>query len=521
MCNFVIQPNISTSDATLTRGGADKFITVRLNKSFPVSWNGFPIEFDIIGIVRPSPIRIENVQHDAVLIFVSVDRRSRLLVPLVGSGSPGKQGEFVNKLTRNLMGIMTPDPNTNTFPIVPVSTGSDWSLTQLIPVVDIGGQPMVRDGYFIWSERGFTYVMMETPVGISTTDMSLLQMLPAETSNIRTPSFFMYRPGNPNCKTPVLTPIPQTRPEPPSVDFIGLVIGVVGAIAFLLAIYYALQWATSSKGDIFKNFGESLGGKIGIKKKVQGDLEFSVENPMLKAVKKQSPIVEDIRDASPVIPDVKDKDLFPAIKDVPIDKSGLFQMEKTPSNRVLFTNPAFQKTRPPPPGRPTSGQESAANRRKLIDDLKKAKGVYHPTEQEMRDAAGVGPIRDIERAKEAKGVLPPPLPPAYTPEQKEAIKENEDLDKAMKEKLERLKRETGILSPPTPPTPPPRPVDARRTKRRNIVSSDRELTDTAVKRRNIVSSDRDLRTRRNRDLAITDLSLRRLEEARKTDTRAR
>lgn len=71
---------------------------------FKIELNGKPHTISVMTLMHPSPIRMENVQHDAMLTLGDPGEKNNdglvVLVPLQGSLMAGASGEFMNKVTR-------------------------------------------------------------------------------------------------------------------------------------------------------------------------------------------------------------------------------------------------------------------------------------------------------------------------------------------------------------------------------------------------------------------------------------
>jgi hypothetical protein len=189
---------------------------------FEVEFNSKPHKINVLTLMHPSPIRVENVQHDAMLTLGDPGEGNNdglvILVPLVGSLTAGASGAFIAKIARYMSGILTPNPATGQYESIDIPTGSDWKLSSIFPgAPGEGGKTFVKSpGYYVWSgqppldlklirtdvkrdrifgiwERGNTdnyawsetgnpgirYVMLSQPVQVNSMDLQTILMLPS------------------------------------------------------------------------------------------------------------------------------------------------------------------------------------------------------------------------------------------------------------------------------------------------------------------------------------------------------
>jgi hypothetical protein len=189
---------------------------------FEIEFNSKPHKINVLTLMHPSPIRVENIQHDAMLTLGDPGEGNNdglvVLVPLVGSLTAGASGAFIGKITRFMSGILNPNPATGQYESIDVPTGSDWKLSSIFPgAPGEGGKTYVKSpGYYVWSgqppldlkltrtdvnrdrifgiwERGNTdnyawsetgnpgirYVMLSQPVQVSSMDLQTIMMLPS------------------------------------------------------------------------------------------------------------------------------------------------------------------------------------------------------------------------------------------------------------------------------------------------------------------------------------------------------
>ena len=138
---------------------------------FHVKFNGEDITVSTMTLFHPSPIRVNNIQHDAVLTLGDIGSDAKvLMIPLAGSIRPGTKGKFISKLTSFIPGILQPHPATGLYPRIEVPTGSDWNLSMLFPGSPQGGETIVDSGYYVWYTappvEKYLKETLQTPVNV-------------------------------------------------------------------------------------------------------------------------------------------------------------------------------------------------------------------------------------------------------------------------------------------------------------------------------------------------------------------
>jgi hypothetical protein len=175
------------------------------------------------SMYHPSPLRIENVQHDAVLSLNDPSDPTAtviILIPLKASNTGEESVDFFGKLAKHLTTITQPDSVTGLYPETDIPTGNDWNIKQVFWLGEAGSDNVatVTDAFYTWMGAGaykrvelsrnvpgvtvggvsfptgggeirmgwepdgkqVRYFMLQTPVAISTTDLSFLtRSLPA------------------------------------------------------------------------------------------------------------------------------------------------------------------------------------------------------------------------------------------------------------------------------------------------------------------------------------------------------
>jgi hypothetical protein len=165
------------------------------------------ITISMLTMYHPSPLRIENVQHDAVLSIndpSDPSARTVILIPLKTSNTGDESADFFNKLAKHLTTISAADSVTGLYPETDIPTGNDWNIKQIFWLDKPGADNIskVTDSFFTWMGAGsynrvvlkgifdppggeihygwkpdgvqVRYFMLQTPVSISTTDLSFL-----------------------------------------------------------------------------------------------------------------------------------------------------------------------------------------------------------------------------------------------------------------------------------------------------------------------------------------------------------
>jgi hypothetical protein len=124
---------------------------------FEVEFNGKPHKITVMTLLHPSPIRMENIQHDAMLTLGDPGKGNNdglvVLIPLQGAIVAGPSGAFLNKVVRYLTGVLQPDPATGDYKTIDAPTGNDWDLSKMFPgTPGEGGKTFVTNvGYYVWS----------------------------------------------------------------------------------------------------------------------------------------------------------------------------------------------------------------------------------------------------------------------------------------------------------------------------------------------------------------------------------
>lgn len=318
-CDLYIDTGISTSSARLSRlQGALRYdpskpetagpnsvntsVVLKPSLPFKFRFNGVEETIGLMTVYSPSPLRIESVQHDAVIQIGWLlpgrfgPNRVIILVPLVTGNAGGAGGAFVQAFASSipsLLGLPPPAEGAGE-PFLDISTGKDWSLSNLISLkdpfftwVDSEYEQYVKYDSLIerrigWKPKdGVRYIFMQNPIQVSANDMAMFSRLPISDPLMvipRLPKVY-YKPGPPkNCitcvaDTPVLKIPDITSPTatlssnaPPggvSIDTILMIVfGIIGGIALFIGIYFGVKFAMGPKGLVLSQIGESLGKSL-------------------------------------------------------------------------------------------------------------------------------------------------------------------------------------------------------------------------------------------------------------------
>lgn len=162
------------------------------------------ISISMLTMYHPSPLRIENVQHDAVLSMNDPSdptAKTIILIPLKSSNTTDESVRFFAKLGLYLPALMSPDSVSGLYPETNIATGNDWNIKQVFwldktPTAD--NVSKVTDAFYTWTGAAsfkrveltrspteirygwvpdgaqIRYFMLQTPVSISPNDLSFL-----------------------------------------------------------------------------------------------------------------------------------------------------------------------------------------------------------------------------------------------------------------------------------------------------------------------------------------------------------
>jgi len=266
---------------------------------FSITFNGNKESYPYIEVYRPSPIRIGNVQHDAVIQIGSFNTNSVIIfVPLISTNLMGSGSSFVGAFVNRISEVINPNLDASgnrlptQFPDVP--TGSDWTLDKIIDD---------KAAFFTWSTSqyeqytisagwcgthmgwrpippGQRVIYMQDPVSISSAYMTQLQTIPVTDPNMAIHGLgpVAYKSAPPkNCTSPLgsLPAIPKPPPDPFAAGLseaknanntldiiIKVIIGLISTLAIAIGVYAGFYFATHGGGEKLAKLGEALGQKM-------------------------------------------------------------------------------------------------------------------------------------------------------------------------------------------------------------------------------------------------------------------
>jgi hypothetical protein len=210
-CVLELGNNVSTSVVTIQRvGDPNKYtkqpgfelapgkLLITPDKPFEFRFNGTAFTVSYMTIYRPSPIRVENIQADAVLSLNDYHTAPShvILIPLSTANTFGVGANFVDRIMANVTGLAEDDTPMS------VSVGNDWTLNSVLPTAqDKSGKVSVSVPFFKWSgsemvekllkkfwflewygwvprEGDTTTILLKDPVAVSGLTSAYLQALP-------------------------------------------------------------------------------------------------------------------------------------------------------------------------------------------------------------------------------------------------------------------------------------------------------------------------------------------------------
>jgi hypothetical protein len=274
-----------------TRAANKLFITP--DKPFELTLDGKKITVTKMALYRPSPIRVENIQADAVLSlndYSDPTATAVILLPISAAISYGTPGEFVGRIAENVNAFAV-NESTGQYTPLNVPVGNDWSLTRVLEVADKTAS-QVAGGFFKWETAEYerfakvntpslihygwrpkgasvTTILMKDPIAVSYVTSTYLSMLPyAPSSESAPPPSANYVYKGPICTTckgpPKFDPAKiedlKSSMKPP-ISPLDIVKGVAAALATILvlvAIYFALDFALKGNGQFLRGVSVSV-----------------------------------------------------------------------------------------------------------------------------------------------------------------------------------------------------------------------------------------------------------------------
>lgn len=273
------------------RSANKMFITP--DKAFELTLDGKKITVTKMALYRPSPIRVENIQADAVLSlndYSDPAATTVILLPISAAVTYGSPGDFVGRIAENINAFAVNESTGQYMPLnVPV--GNDWSLTRVLEVAD-KTSALVAGGFFKWEsaeyERftrintptlihygwrrkgtGVTTILMKDPIAVSYVTSTYLSMLPYAPSSESAPppaENYVYKaPICTACKgPPKFDPAKiedlkgSMKPIISPLDIVKWVGAALATMVVLAAIYFALDFALKGNGQFLRGASVSI-----------------------------------------------------------------------------------------------------------------------------------------------------------------------------------------------------------------------------------------------------------------------
>jgi hypothetical protein len=279
-------------------GGFSSSSKVFIHPSIPfhVKFNGQDVTVSTMTLFHPAPIRVDNIQYDAVLTLGDIGTDSKIImIPLAGAIRPGESGRFISKIAPYISGTVQPRPGTGIYPRIDVPTGNDWNLSMMFPGSPQNGETVVDSGYFVWytappmekylkqtltntvSVGGFLFpqttyiydwrpvgpvgkqiIMLSKPIDISVFDLQTIKMLPATPTDLPPPlmkTLVYHTPtkcestpntsGREGFEVDRCDPLSNIPAPPSKIDsdtIMTWVLALVSSIAIFLGVYYAVKF---------------------------------------------------------------------------------------------------------------------------------------------------------------------------------------------------------------------------------------------------------------------------------------
>lgn len=295
---------------------------------FRMFFNGEQIDVKLMTLFHPSPIRIENVQHDAVLTLgdpADAGAKTIVMVPLVGSSLPTQTSSFIAKIATYIPGALVANSSTGQFQPVDVPTGNDWNLSTMLPGSPRNGETVVNVGYFSWetapkleafrkniiqapsnmpdvhqygwkpaeNTRPTRYIMLKDPISINSFDLQTIRMLPItspseaiappliDTLVYSPPTTCKDKPYDKSCDP--FANIPVKKPIDAEVLWQTL-LAMLGGLVVLAGIYFAIKYAADNNWGVkLKNWTVGLfsrGGKAQVPATLPATLPTTLPEPV-------------------------------------------------------------------------------------------------------------------------------------------------------------------------------------------------------------------------------------------------
>ena len=377
-CDLKVKNGISTSVVDLKLDGPRLVITPSI--PFEFTFNDKTVSVSFCHLMTPCPIRVENVQYDAVLMLIGDNGKFVLMIPIQATTTPDQASDaFLTRVVSHIPNLVQKPTESTSVP-----TGSDWSLTSVLPLTgDAKGELTMQNPFFYFgvpypgmddviqqidnqnmyrrltgqtplpypytADPRMKVIMMAKPATAGAFVMSCIHLLP--TTPVATDTVpskgVLYKPficgekkeekkekfTNKECNP---FSVPPTPPPISSDMLITIILSVLGAIAGFIGVYFAVKYAAGPTGDIMKRIGEGLGkGLVAIKKSIPA-AKIAVPAP----ASAPAPAPE-AKKETPTLTPVQEKT---AVKAEPEIEAA----EKRLSSSLTQKNPFFQDKKAPP-----------------------------------------------------------------------------------------------------------------------------------------------------------------------------
>lgn len=164
-------------------------LTIVPNVPFEMSYNGKVFNVTKMALFHPSPVRIENVQHDAIITLNDpIDNPEFVvMIPLVASSFVTESTTFFSRIGSAFSKVVIPTQEGEET----VATGSDWSISKLFDTMSDGIS--VTDSFYTWTGvaenvKTGRYILIEKPKFISAGELTELRNIPPADSKFAIPS---------------------------------------------------------------------------------------------------------------------------------------------------------------------------------------------------------------------------------------------------------------------------------------------------------------------------------------------
>lgn len=281
-------------------------LTIEPNVSFEMSYNGKTFSITKMALFYPSPVRIENVQHDAIITLNDPMDNPEfvVMIPLVASSFVTESTAFFSRIGSALSKVVLPNQDEE----VNVATGSDWSISKLFNTMTDGIS--IVDPFYTWTGvvdkmKTGRYIIMEKPMFISAGELTELRNIPPVDPAFGIPAIaepVLYRKEL-CCKATKSTSAPvresfvsrYTTPEDIMRWFIALLFVLAGTVIAIRLVTETPITQVIANGvykvgkflaDQFKKLstglpGFNLNSPIAVPTTGDGSGEFTMNNPML------------------------------------------------------------------------------------------------------------------------------------------------------------------------------------------------------------------------------------------------